>query len=186
MGGSRIVLVVDDDASTREAARFLLEDEGYLVDVAGDGGAALERLRAAPTPSLVLLDLMMPGMDGTMFLRELEASSELPEVPIIVMTASNPGPPTSSIAYPLLRKPFGIDELLRLVTTYCPRVFDQEEPTTGEDAILPFDETPRDRCATCTKRASTRCPTCGEPFCKRCFAAGKEGGCAVCARRSTA
>ncbi len=185
-GAGRIVLVVDDDAGTREAAQCLLEDEGYLVDVAANGEAALERLRAMPTPSLIVLDLMMPGMDGPTFLRELESSVELPSVPVILMSASSASQVTSSLEYPLLRKPFGIDELLSLVTTYCPRLWDDEEPPTEETSLVldpdgPVDATPRQRCSRCDRSgASTRCTVCGEALCKRCLDAGPDGRCVRC------
>jgi CheY-like chemotaxis protein len=185
-GTGRIVLVVDDDAGTREAAQCLLEEEGYVVDVAANGEAALARMRTRPTPALVVLDLMMPGMDGPSFLRELESSLELPRVPVILMSASSASHLTSSLEYPLLRKPFGIDELMTLVTTYCPRLWDDEEPTTEETSIIRdreslIDATPRQQCCRCERnRASTRCVACGEALCKACLDAGPDGRCARC------
>jgi CheY-like chemotaxis protein len=183
-----VVLVVDDDAGTREAVRFLLEDEGYLVVVAENGNAALDRLRdLSRKPSLLLLDLMMPGMDGETLLGHLERNG--PEhLPIVVMTAAGPSPSTSGLQYPLLRKPFGLEALLKVVTTYCPRLWDEDEPTTDETSIIRsrpaplVEETPFDRCSRCEKRAASRCPGCGEPFCKNCLDAGPDGRCARCFR----
>ncbi len=60
----RRVLVVDDDNSIRELLRMVLEEDGYVVEEAADGAAALARLRANPAPAVVLLDLTMPGMNG--------------------------------------------------------------------------------------------------------------------------
>ena len=185
-----VILVVDDDLGTREAVRFLLEDEGYVVEVAENGQIALDRLRApGRTPALMLLDLMMPAMDGETLLARLEAQSDLPRVPIVVMTAAGPSPSTSGLQYPLLRKPFGLDDLMKIVTTYCPRLWDEDEPLTDETSIVRnradfgmTDETPFDRCSKCEKRAATRCVGCGEAFCKKCLDAGPDGRCARCFR----
>ena len=185
-----IILVVDDDAGTREAVRFLLEDEGYVVEVAENGQVALDRLRAVGrTPALVLLDLMMPGMDGETLLRELAGRTDVPRVPIVVMTAAGPSAGTSGLQYPLLRKPFALDTLMTVVTQYCPRLWDEEEPLTDETSIVRnradlgiIDETPVDRCSKCEKCAATRCAGCGEAFCRKCLDAGPDGRCARCFR----
>jgi CheY-like chemotaxis protein len=80
------VLVVDDDAEVRELLRRTLEAEGYAVVEADDGRAALERLRAI-RPSVVLLDLMMPDMDGFEFAAEFRRRQDWRAVPIVVITA---------------------------------------------------------------------------------------------------
>ena len=67
------VLVVDDDPMVRDTLGQMLADEGYVVDAATDGSDALLRVRAA-RPDAILLDLMMPGMNGRQFLDELRAS----------------------------------------------------------------------------------------------------------------
>ena len=86
-GGSALkVLVVDDDADTRDLLRRSLEHEGMTVREAVDGRAALERL-AEFEPGLVLLDLMMPVMDGFEFLRHLRQGETGSDVPVIVLTA---------------------------------------------------------------------------------------------------
>jgi two-component system chemotaxis response regulator CheY len=190
-----IILVVDDDAGTREAVRFLLEDDGYVVEVAANGQIALDRLgSSARAPALVLLDLMMPGMDGETLLRELEGRNDLPRVPIVVMTAAGPSVTTSGLQYPLLRKPFGLDDLMKIVTTYCPHLWEEDEPLTDETSVVRdraalgivdigmAEETPVDRCSKCAKRAATRCAGCGEAFCKKCLDAGPDGRCARCFR----
>jgi CheY-like chemotaxis protein len=82
----RRVLVVEDDASARDLIRRALEDEGWEVDEAENGRIALERL-AEREPALVLLDLMMPEMDGFEFLETLRAGGEAPGVPVVVITA---------------------------------------------------------------------------------------------------
>jgi CheY-like chemotaxis protein len=82
------VLVVDDDPDQRQHLRDLLEKEGLKVDEAGDGRAALARLDEQ-WPGLILLDLLMPGMDGFAFLGELQRRAEGQSVPIVVLTAKD-------------------------------------------------------------------------------------------------
>jgi hypothetical protein len=84
----RPVLIVDDDASLREMLRRVLEREGYVVVEAGDGRQALERVRAEG-PSAILLDLMMPVMDGFEFLVELRREDAWRAIPVIVLTAKD-------------------------------------------------------------------------------------------------
>jgi signal transduction histidine kinase/DNA-binding response OmpR family regulator len=83
---SRPILLVEDDATTRDMVRRMLEKEGLEVVTAENGRVALERVRAG-APALVLLDLMMPEMDGFEFLRELRARPEWRLLPVIVLTA---------------------------------------------------------------------------------------------------
>jgi CheY-like chemotaxis protein len=123
---------VDDDAATLEVTRVILEDEGYDVETACNGAAALERLRMEPTPVLLLVDLMMPQVDGYAVLREIESpKSSIPDVAVVVMTAAGPSEQTSGLPYPVLRKPFTIDELFGVITHYAPRLWDDDEPTTS-------------------------------------------------------
>jgi PAS domain S-box-containing protein len=85
---ARRVLVVDDDPDLRRHLRGLLEKEGLEVDEAGDGRAALTRLDEQ-WPGLILLDLLMPGMDGFAFVAELQRRGEGRAVPIVVLTAKD-------------------------------------------------------------------------------------------------
>jgi GAF domain-containing protein/CheY-like chemotaxis protein len=82
------VLVVDDDAEVRRLLRRMLEPAGYAVVEAENGRAALERLREIP-PSVILLDLMMPEMDGFEFVAELRRHEAWRGVPIVVITAKD-------------------------------------------------------------------------------------------------
>lgn len=77
------VLVVDDDATVADVVRRYLEHDGYAVQLAGDGETAL-RLAAEHEPDLVVLDLMLPGVDGLEVCRRLRATSD---VPIVMLTA---------------------------------------------------------------------------------------------------
>jgi CheY-like chemotaxis protein len=85
--GGRVLIVEDDDA-TRTLLRDMLLKEGCTVDVAEDGIAALARVEAEP-PDLVLLDLMMPRMDGFQFVEAIRAKPGLADIPIVVLTAKD-------------------------------------------------------------------------------------------------
>src|SRR2546428_350964 len=74
---SHQVLVVDDDLAVRESMRSVLEGEGYAVTAAENGLEALQHLRNGLRPEVILLDLLMPVMDGWQFLRELRQDPEL-------------------------------------------------------------------------------------------------------------
>jgi CheY-like chemotaxis protein len=84
----RPVLVVDDDAETRALLRRMLEPAGYTVVEANNGRVALERLSEVP-PSVVLLDLMMPEMDGFEFVAEFRRREAWRGIPIVVITAKD-------------------------------------------------------------------------------------------------
>lgn len=81
------VLVVEDDVDVREALVFLLEDAGMRAIGATDGLDALERIEGGYEPSLILLDLMMPVMDGERFLRIRKDDPRLSQIPVIVVSA---------------------------------------------------------------------------------------------------
>jgi CheY-like chemotaxis protein len=82
------VLVVDDDVEVRQLLRRMLEPEGYAVVEADNGRVALERLRDG-TPAVVLLDLMMPEMDGFDFVAEFRRHAAWRAIPIVVITAKD-------------------------------------------------------------------------------------------------
>jgi CheY-like chemotaxis protein len=113
------VLVVEDDHDIRVSVRNLLEDEGYRVLTVTDGRAALELLeRAEPSPSLIILDLMLPVMDGWQFAERLRASPRLAGIPIVIMSAyQDPPPPEDVVAF--VKKPIDTDTLLHVVDRYC-------------------------------------------------------------------
>jgi PAS domain S-box-containing protein len=84
--GTRRVLVVEDDASVRELLQRNLEKEGWTVALAENGRVALDRIEEA-TPALILLDLMMPEMDGFEFMEELHRRKECRDIAVIVVTS---------------------------------------------------------------------------------------------------
>jgi DNA-binding response OmpR family regulator len=80
------VLIVEDDRHIIESLTFVLEREGFAVAAELDGEAALRRLRADP-PDLVILDVMLPKLNGFEVLKQLRADAALREMPVIVLTA---------------------------------------------------------------------------------------------------
>lgn len=106
------LLVVDDDRETREALRTALEDEGYTVAVAANGAEAMAKLEERP-PRLVLLDLVMPIVDGWEVLDRMRANPALAGVPVCVCTALEPPPAQADF---VLRKPFGVDAVMEVVS----------------------------------------------------------------------
>jgi CheY-like chemotaxis protein len=86
LAGSGPILVVEDDPTSRTALVALLESRGYDVAAAADGEEALARLRAPEPPALVVLDLMLPVMDGFEFRTRQMQQPELAEIPVIVLS----------------------------------------------------------------------------------------------------
>jgi CheY-like chemotaxis protein len=120
MGRPRI-LIVEDDASVREALVVFLEGEGYSVVEAGDGAEALARLRGNESVGLILLDLMMPIMNGWEFRDAQRRDPRLASIPVVIITADNSAVPKaaqSGVAGCLV-KPLEFPELLSYVDRYC-------------------------------------------------------------------
>jgi CheY-like chemotaxis protein len=114
---SRTVLVVDDDQELREILGVLLGTEGYETVGCRDGVDAWTKLHEGPAPSLILLDLMMPRMDGRRF-RELQAAEPaLARIPTVLMTASRNVDGIAANA--VIFKPLEFEELLSLVKYHC-------------------------------------------------------------------
>jgi CheY-like chemotaxis protein len=116
------VLVVDDDLSTREVVSLLLNDEGFQVAMAGDGAAALEQLRHGERPGLILLDLMMPIMDGWQFRLEQLSDPRLADIPVIVCTAAGRSAQRADGLHALARldKPLDPAEMITVVRRLYP------------------------------------------------------------------
>jgi len=110
------VLVVDDEPMVRETLGQVLTDEGYVVDLAVDGETALERVHAA-RPDAILLDLMMPGMNGRQFLQALREEPAYADVPVMIMTAVHGLEVNRATlgASDVVEKPFNVEELLNKV-----------------------------------------------------------------------
>jgi len=104
------ILVVDDDADIRASLCDLLEDEGYAVATAAHGRDALDYLRGHPAPSVVLLDLMMPTMDGYEFRAEQKRDPTIAAIPVVVMTARGTVEPGLDVEQ-ILQKPLKLPKL---------------------------------------------------------------------------
>jgi DNA-binding response OmpR family regulator len=113
------VLIVEDDADIRSFMQFLLDSSGYETMAAGNGREALAAMRDR-RPCMVLLDLMMPIMDGFDFRVHQLRDPALAQVPVLCLTAM---PDTASLAErlsaPCLNKPVSIDRLLNEVQARC-------------------------------------------------------------------
>lgn len=115
------VLIVEDDTDLRQALSQILSDEGYRVDGAEHGLHALEQLRHGRRPSLILLDLTMPVMNGWQFRDVQRQDPELAGIPVVVISA---GANLSEQIAPLgiqdyIRKPIQLGQLLATVQRYC-------------------------------------------------------------------
>jgi CheY-like chemotaxis protein len=106
------LLVVDDDRDTRELLREALENEGFTVVVAANGFEAMTKLEERP-PRLVLLDLMMPVLDGWQLLERMREHPELQRVPVCVLSALEQDPP-GGVEY-VLQKPVPFQAVLGVV-----------------------------------------------------------------------
>jgi CheY-like chemotaxis protein len=113
------ILIVEDDADLREMMAQLLLLEGYQTAAAANGREALEYLRLNGIPKLILLDLMMPVMDGWEFRREQQRDPAIASVPVVVLSALDHGRATDVSANEFLKKPLDFDRLLDLVRGYC-------------------------------------------------------------------
>ena len=131
------VLVVEDDKHIADLLQLYLEKEGFAVTVAADGGSGLEKFRAIG-PDLVLLDVMMPVMDGYTLCRTLRAESK---TPIIMLTAKTElddkitGLKAGADDY--ITKPFEMKEVLARIEAVLRRSDRTEEPVNNR--VLTFD-----------------------------------------------
>lgn len=112
------VLVVDDDPDIRRLICEELTAAGYQVVAARHGREALDHLRASALPDLIVLDLVMPVMDGWEFRRQQVAEPSLATIPVLILTVVEaPLMPTGAAAY--LKKPFEFPRLINIVGILC-------------------------------------------------------------------
>lgn len=114
------ILIVDDDADIREALIDVLTDHGYRVLAVRNGREALDHLRLGPRPSLILLDAMMPVMDGLSFRREQLTDPELRELPVLMISAgSHSKLDVAELGLVgVLQKPIDLDRLLEVISLH--------------------------------------------------------------------
>ena len=113
------VFIVEDDLDTREMLARFLELEGFRVESAENGKAALERLESGTRACVILLDLMMPVMDGWQFRQAQVQDAALARIPVIVVSAAGRDRIERIDADAYLSKPVDLDELLACLTRFC-------------------------------------------------------------------
>jgi CheY-like chemotaxis protein len=111
------ILLIDDEAPIREVLSLALEFEGYRVFTAANGREGLQQLSSMPRPFLILLDLMMPVLDGGGFVEAIHHKPEYADIPIVAVTALGskvPAPPVAEV----VRKPVDLDRLYLIARRY--------------------------------------------------------------------
>lgn len=116
------IMIVEDNQEIREALMEVLDEEGYQSIGVAHGEEALAQLRAGTYPHLILLDLMMPVMDGWQFRAEQQRDPALARIPVVVLTADGAAEAKARQlgATGHLHKPVHIEQLLATITRYCP------------------------------------------------------------------
>ena len=130
------ILVVDDERAVRDSLRRALELEGYEIELAADGNDALSRLESNEEPDAVILDVLMPGVDGLEVCRRLRISGK--KLPVLMLTARTEvedrvaGLDAGADDYVV--KPFALEELLARLRALLRRT------TEGPDEVLRFGD----------------------------------------------
>ena len=114
------ILVVEDDIDLRETLSEALRFEGYNVVGVEHGQAALRHLDSGARPCAILLDLMMPVMDGWTFRQEMLKKPSLAGIPVVVMTAATAARVAAVTADLVLYKPLHMDSVVAAVQQHCP------------------------------------------------------------------
>ena len=121
MSSSECVLIVEDDDDTRDAMQALLEAQGYGVQAAVHGADALAQLRNGLRPCVILLDLMMPVMDGFEFRTAQLADPGIADIPVIAYSGhydvAKNAARLGTVAY--FQKPIDFETLISLVAVHC-------------------------------------------------------------------
>jgi CheY-like chemotaxis protein len=118
----RLVMVVEDDRDVRETIAEILADNEYQTILASNGEEALSTLRAAPAkPCVILLDIMMPVMNGWEFRAQQKSEAALSTIPVVVITAHADASRAAAEmeAAGFLRKPLKLESLLASVSRFC-------------------------------------------------------------------
>jgi CheY-like chemotaxis protein len=112
------ILVIEDNKEIQESLKLALELEGYHVFTADNGLEGLDQLSKIPTPCVIILDLMMPVMDGWQFVEEVNKNLMFSTIPIVVVSAfgDKKTTPKSSDYIP---KPIDLEALLKTISKHC-------------------------------------------------------------------
>jgi CheY-like chemotaxis protein len=114
-----IVLVLEDEEEARTFLVRILEFEGFKALGFPNGAEALDYLKKAQEPCLIVLDISMPVMDGLQFRSALLGESRLAKIPVVVVTALDPSVATALSAVRVFRKPVDVDAFIRVVRQNC-------------------------------------------------------------------
>lgn len=115
---NKTLLLVEDDPDIRTTLKEVLELEGYSVLSAANGKEAYDLLKTSPKPCLILLDLMMPVMNGWEFLEAQQSHAKIANVPVIVVSAAG-DKAKSAKAHGFIKKPIEVDGLLEMIERFC-------------------------------------------------------------------
>jgi CheY-like chemotaxis protein len=110
------VLIVDDEIDIRESLQDFFEDKGYAVDAAANGSEALARLNGTDLPCVIILDLLMPVLDGNMTYAALQQDPRLARLPVIISTSDPARAPHGTL---IMKKPINLQRLLSVVQQHC-------------------------------------------------------------------
>lgn len=123
MGRCEKILVVEDNEDIRDGLSTMLDDHGYIIETAADGREALQKLKLATVPTLVLLDLMMPKMDGWQFLSARKDDPQLAIHKVVTVSAVDRTQWAGASAVPepdaSLSKPIDLEQLWDVVSRFC-------------------------------------------------------------------
>jgi CheY-like chemotaxis protein len=115
----KCILIVEDDPATRESIQHVLQNHGYATEVAANGEEGIAQLQAInPPPAVILLDLMMPGMNGWEFLDFQRNSKRVAGVPVIVCSAYTESAKAIKPSA-VIEKPVQLEALLKAVKAFC-------------------------------------------------------------------
>ncbi|MBC7690274.1 MAG: response regulator [Methylotenera sp.] len=112
------LLIVDDDAGIRDMLKLLFEVEDFFVHTAANGQEALELLAQIPPPCMILLDLMMPVMNGWEFLDAKKKLPKLASIPVVIVSAFNDETKSSDVVK-FVKKPADVDLLIEMASSFA-------------------------------------------------------------------
>lgn len=111
-----MILIVDDEADIRDSLQEFFEDEGFSVATAANGEEGLAQLRSGPLPCVIILDLLMPVLDGNEMYEKMQADTGLSQVPVIISTSDPRRAPSGVLT---MKKPVSLMRLLATVRQFC-------------------------------------------------------------------
>ncbi len=111
------ILLIEDDLYIRELVQQLLEIEGYKVFTAENGRVGLNLLEINPAPNLILMDVMMPDLNGWQFIEIKKTMENIRQIPVIACSANEEHQMDKIETQAFIKKPFKIDLLLNTIRT---------------------------------------------------------------------